>query len=271
MYYSKEQTATLATQTFAYLKITDEDNVFRIRLNRPHKKNALSPVLVNELAFALNYAKQHDHVRVVILEAEGTVFCSGADLKAFMGVTEPNDSTIPPLSEQVLIGELFNTLYKPCIAKVEGPAYAGAFLLLCGCTHVFAVEGVSFGLPEVKRGLWPMQVMAGLLRVLPARKVLDWCMRGYKMDAQEAYDTGFVSHLSSAASIEEDIQKLVAEICSNSPAAIRLGLEAFHHIQGESTKEQHAYLQEMLFKCLQTDDAQEGIMAFREKRKPVWK
>ena len=91
------------------------------------------------------------------------------------------------------------------------------------------------------------------------------------MCIRDSYNCGFVTHLSSPETIEEDVQKLVAEICSNSPAAIRLGLEAFHHIQGESTKEQHAYLQEMLFKCLQTDDAQEGIMAFREKRKPVWK
>jgi enoyl-CoA hydratase/carnithine racemase len=77
------------------------------------------------------------------------------------------------------IGQIFISLHKPSIAKVEGDVYAGGFLLLCGVRFVLANRGLKFGLPEVKRGLYPFQVMAALMEVMPARKVLDWCVRGY--------------------------------------------------------------------------------------------
>jgi enoyl-CoA hydratase/carnithine racemase len=129
---------------------------------------------------------------------------------------------------------------------------------------------VKFGLPEVKRGLFPYQVMASLLQVMPERKVLDWCIQGYNLDAQKAADWGLVTHLAERGKVADAVQELLVTILTNSPTAIRMGLEAYQHIRSDNTKEQHSYLRGMLMKTVQTKDAQEGIMAFREKRKPEW-
>jgi enoyl-CoA hydratase/carnithine racemase len=257
--------------TFAFLEVAHLDKVLTITLNRSEKKNALHPVMANELAFALTYAKHNKDVWAVVLKANGDVFCAGADLKAFMTGGEETNTTVPKAEGEILIGELFNELHKPCMAQVEGDAFAGAFLLLCGCTQVVTATNVKFGLPEVKRGLFPYQVMASLLQVMPERKVLDWCIQGYNLDAQKAADWGLVTHIAEPGKVAETVQQMVDAILENSPTAIRMGLEAYQHIRSDDTKSQHGYLRGMLMKTVQTKDAQEGLRAFAEKRKPEWK
>jgi len=268
MNYTPEQISSFSEQTFAWLKISEYNHILEIRLNRPHKKNALDPVLLRELSFALEYARTQNSVHLVILGAEGDVFCAGADLKAFMGVTEEHNSTIPMPEGEVLIGELFRKLCKPCITLIEGNVFAGGFLFLAGSTHVIAAQGIRLGLPEVKRGLFPFQVMAALTELIPARKVLDWCIRGYDLPVDTALEWGLVTQVEDKEKVREAGLALAAEILKNSPTAIRMGLEAYEKI---SRKEgTHAYLQGMLMQIIGTKDAREGIAAFREKRDPVW-
>jgi enoyl-CoA hydratase/carnithine racemase len=261
---------TLADRTFAFLQLEEHGHVLTVTLDRAEKKNALHPVMANELAFALAYANHSKDVWAVVLRANGDVFCAGADLKAFMGGGEETVSTVPKAQGEVLLGEVFRTLHRPCIAQVEGDAFAGAFLLLCGCTHVVAEEQVRFGLPEVKRGLFPYQVMASMMEVMPARKAIDWCVRGNDLSAADAAGLGLVTHLTPKGGASAAVRALLDEILANSPSAIRLGMEAYAHIRGEQAKEQHRYLVGMLMRTVQTRDAQEGILAFREKRAPRW-
>lgn len=265
------QDLTLPDKTFTFLELKEHDHVLTLTLNRPDKKNALHPVMANEIAFALAYANKSKDVWAVVIKANGDVFCAGADLKAFMGGGEETNSTVPKASGEILLGEVFRTLHRPCIAQVEGDAFAGAFLLLCGCSHVVAADDVHFGLPEVKRGLFPFQVMASMMEVMPARKVMDWCMRGNTLSASQAADLGLVTHIAPRTEVEATVQKLLSEILSNSPSAIRNGLEAYSHLRGEEAKKNYQYLIGMLMKTVQTKDAQEGILAFKEKRTPVWK
>ncbi len=264
------QDLTLTDKTFAFLEVEERDHVLTLTLNRPDKKNALHPVMANEIAFAMAYASQSKSVWAVVIKANGDVFCAGADLKAFMGGGEETNSTVPKANGEILLGEVFRTLHRPCIAQVEGNAFAGAFLLLCGCTHVVAEEQVHFGLPEVKRGLFPFQVMASMMEVMPARKVIDWCIRGNELDATVAAELGLVTHIAPKGRAADVVSTLLQEILANSPSAIRMGLEAYAHLRGEEAKQNHQYLVGMLMKTVQTKDAQEGIMAFREKRAPKW-
>jgi len=254
----------------AFIKVKEEDHVLTITLNRPEKKNALHPVMINELAYAVHYAQHHDHIWAVILDAAGDVFCAGADLKAFAGQAEEASSSIPQPAGDVLLGEIFNKLYKPSIAKVESNVYAGGFLLLAGCTYVLANNDVKFGLPETRRGLFPFQVMASLMSIMPERKVLDWCIRGYNLEVERAHEWGLVTHVTIEENIEQDLQQLLQQILRNSPMAIRMGMEAYNHIRQHSTHQEHEYLRSMLMKTIQTNDAREGMAAFREKRTPNW-
>ena len=270
MYYTKDQTATIHDQTFHYLKVEEADHVLTITLNREAKKNALTPIMVQELAFAMRYASCHTNIWTVVIKAKGDVFCAGADLKAFMGATEEHTSTIPAAEGEILIGELFNKLHRPCIVVVEGDVYAGGFLFLAGATHVVACNHVKLGLPEAKRGLWPFQVMASMMEVMPKRKVLDWCIRGYNLPVELAEEYGLVTDVVIEEEVTKKLETLVSDIHASSPSAIRMGLEATDHIRQSSTAENHAYLQQMLMKTVSSGDAREGIQAFREKRKPNW-
>jgi len=123
-------------------------------------------------------------------------------------------------------------------------------------------------LPEVKRGLYPFQVMAALLRVMPARKVVDWCIRGYNLPVGEALSYGLVSTVVSADKVDDEVENIINELKQNSPAAIRLGLESYDHIA--SAASEHKYLHDMLMKTIASNDGREGLKAFREKRQPIW-
>lgn len=271
MLYTSEQLQEFRHYTFAHLLWQEKDHLLTLTLNRPEKKNALNPVLFNELAYALYYATYTRDIWAVVIEAKGDVFCAGADLKAFSGATEETTSTVPQAKAEVVIGNVFNSLHKPCIAKVHAPVYAGGFLIICGCTHVVASSNATFSLPEVKRGLFPFQVMQSMLQIMPPRAVLDFCIRAKTANAAEAEKLGLVSKVVEPARLDEEVQALVDEIFQYSPSAIRLGLEAFECLKSTAPSEAHAYLKQMLGECIQTEDAAEGMKAFIEKRKPVWK
>lgn len=266
--YTSDQVKSIHNETFAYLIVEEDDNTLTLTLNREAKRNALHPQMVNEIAYAFQYAHLTSSVWMIVLQAKGSVFCAGADLKAMAGIIEENNSTIPKPQGDILIGELFNTVHKPTIAKVTGDVYAGGFFFLAGSNIVLAQDNVKFGLPEVKRGLYPFQVMQALLQVMPARKVIDWCIRGYNLPVEEAARFGLVTKVCSPESIDEETQKITNELKNNSPSAIRHGLEAYHKIQPSGAE--HRYLFDMLQKTIASADGVEGLKAFREKRKAVW-
>ena len=271
MIYSKEETGNFSAQSFAHLVVDEKDNILTITLNRPEKKNALNPVMINEIAYSLSYAHFNNDIWLVKIQSSGSVFCAGADLKSFSAAEEePTVSTIPKPKSEVLIGELFTQLHKPCIARVHAAVYAGGFLIICGCTQVVASEDATFCLPEVKRGLWPMQVMQSLLGIIPPRKALDLCMRGNTLSCREALDLGIVTTMAPAGRLDETVEALVQEIKANSPSAIRFGLKAYDELRSISEQDKHKYLKKMLYEVLKTKDAGEGIAAFKEKRKPKW-
>lgn len=266
--YTTDQTSTIHSQTFAFLEVEENDNVLTITLDRANRRNALHPQMVNEIAYAMNYAHHSNSVWVVVIQAKGRIFCAGGDLKAMAGIIEPNNSTIPKPTGELLIGEIFNKAFIPIIAKITGDVYAGGFFFLAGCNIVVSQDDVKFGLPEVKRGIYPFQVMEALLRVMPARKVIDWCIRGYNLPVTEAVQYGLVSKMTTADEIDTEVAKIVAELKQNSPTAISNGLRAFDHIQSSAAN--HKYLYKMLMETISSPDGQEGLKAFREKRQPNW-
>jgi enoyl-CoA hydratase/carnithine racemase len=271
MLYTSEQLNEFRSHTFAHLLVEEEGHLLTLTLNRPEKKNALNPVLFRELAYALNYARHARNVWAVVIAAKGDVFCAGADLKAFAGEIQESTSTVPEPKDEIAIGDVFNSVFKPCIAKVQGPVYAGGFLIICGCTHVVAASSAVFGLPEVKRGLFPFQVMNSMLQIMPPRAVLDFCIRAKTVNAAEAEKLGLVTKVTEPANLDAEVQTLVDEIFEYSPSAISLGLEAFDCLRRVPVNEAHMHMKQMLGECLQTEDAAEGVKAFAEKRKPVWK
>lgn len=271
-FYTEEDIKAFDNVRFLHIKTARAGHLFTITLARPEKRNAFTPTMAEEITFALAYAHYEAEIRCVILKAEGPVFCAGADLNAFH---DPSANTVndllPRIHEEARMGDAFNELLKPCIAQVEGPVLAGGFLMICGCTFVYSVPEATFSLPEVKRGIWPMQVMASLSPILPQRKILEMSVTGKVYSARDALEMGLITHLTEKEKIAEEVNALATQICNSAPLAIQSGMRSLQELKNIPQNEQHTFLKSQLDKLLQTEDAKEGTLAFKEKREPNWK
>ena len=267
-YFDENIVQNIDNQKWAFIENHVKRNTLTITLNRPAKKNALHPQMVNEIAFALSHAHHNNEIRVVVFKANGDIFCSGADLKAFMGISEEFKSTIPKPSKAILLGEIFNQVHKPIICQLHGNIMAGGLFFVAGSHFTIASKNVKLGLPEVKRGLFPFQVLAALLNNINKQNAINWCIKGDDISAETAKEWGLITEITSNEKLNEVTNELIEKISNNSPNAIRMGLQAFEKITKNNGE--HQYLMEMLQKTIMSEDAQEGIKAFKEKRKPEW-
>ncbi len=272
MFYTDSDIQKFASVEFKLIKIQQNGNLFTITLNRAEKRNAFTPTMLQELAFALEFAHAKDDIWCVLIEAEGPAFCSGMDLSIFQNpALDIKNESLPKSIKEITIGNALKNLEKPCIAKVQGSVFAGGFLIIGGCSLVVSVDDALFGLPEVKRGIFPMQVMATLLKIMPQRKAMEMAILGKNYSAKEAFDLGIVTHLSTKENIEQDTKGLINSILENSPFAIKKGFKAMNNFPLLPENDQHKYLLGILQEIRDSEDAKEGILAFKEKRKPVWK
>ena len=260
------QKLSLEGLNFLATKIDISNNILTITLNRPEKKNALNNVMMNELNYALAYAKQEREIRVVVIGAEGDIFCAGADLRR-----ANEESNVPKLENADDISFSLRRLHKPIICKIQGSVLAGALLIVTNSTHAIAVKEAKFSAPEIHRGLWPFMVMAGLFRVMPKRAGLDFIMRGQPIDSDKAEKWGLINQSVSADELEKTVSDLADELASLAPETMQLGLAAYEKQDALAFDEALPFLQEQIAQCFQNDDAKEGIAAFLEKRKPNWK
>jgi enoyl-CoA hydratase/carnithine racemase len=250
---------------FQATKIDISNNILTITLNRPEKKNAINNVMMNELNYALAYAKQERSIRVVVIAAEGDIFCAGADLRR-----EESESNIPKLENADDVSLALRHLYKPVICKIQGSVLAGALLMVSNSTHAIAIKEAKFSAPEIKRGLWPFMVMAGLFRVMPRRAGLDFVMRGQPINAKKAEEWGLINESVNKDELDSRVSNLASELASLAPGTMQFGLEAYEKQDSMSFDEALPYLQKQIAKCFEGDDAKEGISAFLEKREPDW-
>ena len=141
---------------FQATKVDVSNNILTLTLNRPEKKNALNNVMMNEINYALAYAKQERDVRVVVIAAEGDIFCAGADLRR-----EKSESNVPVLEDANDISLALRHLYKPVICKIQGSVLAGALLMVTNSTHAIAIKEAKFSAQKLSEGyglLWLWQV-----------------------------------------------------------------------------------------------------------------
>ena len=271
-FYSEEDIQAFPNVRFLYIKTTLTGHIFTITLNRPEKRNAFTPTMATEIIYALAYAHYNTEVRCVIVQAAGKVFCAGADLNAFHDKSaDQENATLPKIREEARLGDAFEALLKPAIAKVEGPVLAGGFLIICGCTFVICTQEADFSLPEVKRGIWPMQVMASLSKVIPERKALEFAITGRNYSAREVMEFGLITSIAKKENIGVEVDKLADMICENAPFAIKSGISALKQMKRLPENDRHAFLKTELDNLLKSEDSKEGILAFKEKRKPNWK
>jgi enoyl-CoA hydratase/carnithine racemase len=250
---------------YNFIKTSIDQHIFKLTLARPEKRNAFTPTMVNEISHAILEANLNKTVRLVLINAEGPVFCAGMDMKTF---ENPEFDTLNPeiQNQNISLATAISQLNKPSIAIVEGDVIAGGFLIVLECTYIFANKEAKFSLPEVKRGIFPFQVLASLIKYLPQNKALDLCITAKVISACEAKDLGIVYDFLE----ESNISELISSIIENAPKAIYSGFEAIKKLAELSEIEKIPFLLQSLENLKQTKDAKEGMSAFFEKRIPKW-
>jgi methylglutaconyl-CoA hydratase len=242
---------------------------FWITINRPEKRNAINGAVVAGIASGYRAAHDDADVRAIVLTGAGDkAFCAGADLQA-TGAAFAVDYAKPNVDYADLL-RLSQNATKPSIARVGGVCMAGGMGLLCMTDLAVAADHVMFGLPEVKVGVFPMQVMSLLQSIAPRRLINEWALTGEPFDARAALAAGLLNYAVPSAELDAKVDWLIGRIADKSPTAIRRGKYAMSAMASMSFDESIAYTESQIALLAMTEDAKEGLKAFTEKRKPSW-
>ncbi|AKV03639.1 Enoyl-CoA hydratase [Labilithrix luteola] len=253
---------------YGRIRVSLHGSVYTILLHNPERRNAIGPQMVNELLWALADAHEAAAVRSIVLTGEGTAFCAGGDFAQM--TSGGNGSELAPKGDYADLLIAMTRTEKPIVARVNGPAMGGGLGLVAASTFAIAHEAAVLGTPEINVGLFPMMIMAVLERLVPRRRLLEMMLFGKKLTATEALEAGLLNRVVPAAQLDESVDAMTTEIAEKSPITIALGLRAFTAQDGKDLATALPLLRERLAECLATDDAREGLMAFLEKRPPVW-
>lgn len=254
-----EQRAVLLEQKGAALWIT---------INRPEKRNALNHEVIAGIGEGYRKADGDPGIRVIVLTGAGErAFCAGGDLQPGQGFAF--DYSRPSTEYADLLRLATNSL-TPCIVRVNGACMAGGMGLLCMGDMAVAHSNVMFGLPEVKIGLFPMQVLSLMQRLVPRRVLREWTVTGEPFTAGEALQHGLLNHVVAAEELDAEVDWLIGRITDKSPTAIGRGKYAMKALEDMTFEQAIAYTETQLANMALTEDAKEGMAAFNEKRAPNW-
>jgi methylglutaconyl-CoA hydratase len=262
---------------YATLHIHNDSGVETILLNRPEKRNALTPQLISDLTQALEAAGANRQCSVVILTGAGSAFCAGLDLEHLRAMTQGSTNDPRFLEEcqndAETIADLLRTLYclpKPTIAAVNGPAVAGGMGIATLCDFTLAVPEAKFGYTEVRIGFVPAIVSAFLRAQIGDKRSRDLLLTGRILDAAEAMSLGLVTRIVSEPELMAEARALAQRLLRNSPTA----MEATKRLLNKfSDRHLPAEIEAAILANVQartTEDFREGVRAFLEKRDPRW-
>ena len=247
-----------------------EGGVAQLTLNIPEKMNRLSNETMKEVVAALTDVKVDESVKVVVIKAAGDkAFCAGANLADFKGLSAVEGRKV--FSAFADLSRIFINLGKPSIAAVNGLALAGGCGLAIYPDITIASENAKFGLPEINVGVWSCMVSSSLPRMVGRKKALELLMTGDMIDAHEAERIGLVNRVVPHDRLEETVMDMARKISKKSPVVMSLGRDSYYTMLDMEFDKAVTYLLEMLALIIGTEDCQEGVTAFMEKRKPVWK
>src|SRR4051794_1534561 len=250
-----------------------------VTMNRPERRNALSPSMMDGMSAAWDEINANPDIRVAILTGAGGCFCAGADLQA-MTETHPGDAfkaqadeTTKGLSDGVIKPLLKGFLLdKPLIAAVEGPAVAGGTEILQGTDIRIAGESARFGVSEVKWGLYPLGGSAvRLVRQIPYTVAADLLLTGRHIKAPEAKELGLIGYVVPDGTTLEKAHEIASLIAANGPIAVQAVLKTIRDSEGQHENDTWAADAKVGAAVFASDDAKEGPKAFMEKRAPQFK
>ncbi|MEN8515700.1 enoyl-CoA hydratase [Burkholderia sp. RS02] len=246
------------------------DGVVTLRLNRPQQFNALSEAMLASLHDAFGALAADPHVRCVVLAAQGKAFCAGHDLRQMRGKPELDyyRSLFAQCSRVMLA---MRALPVPVIARVHGIATAAGCQLVAACDLAIAADTARFAVSGINVGLFCSTPAVALSRNVTAKRAFDMLVTGRFVDAATAAAWGLVNEAVPEDALDAAVARKVAEIVAKSPAAVRYGKQMFYRQRELPLDEAYAYAGDVMARNMMEEDAGEGIDAFLEKRKPMWR
>jgi enoyl-CoA hydratase len=245
--------------------------VATIALDQPDTRNALSDELLGDLIAALESSRDDPAVRCVVLTStHDRVFSAGANLGGFA-------ADVPLVHKHFAterfphIFTLLGRLGKPSICAANGHVLAGALGIALACDLIIAREGARFGTPEINVGVFPFMIMALIYRNVPRKKTNELLLLGDQISAEEAERIGIVNRVVPADQFDDAVREWAEKLASKSPVLMKLGKDAMFRQQDMAFADGIDYLRSQLSIAFTTEDIQEGVKAFFEKRAPEWK
>jgi methylglutaconyl-CoA hydratase len=256
--------------SYQSILVSEHDGVKTIMLNRPARRNALTPEMLDELIVAFEKAAAGS-CRVVMLTGAGDAFCAGLDLVHLQGIV--TETPAEHIAEAERVARLFRTLYelpKPTIAVVHGPAIAGGAGLATICDFTLAAPGVKFGFTEVKIGFVPALVSAYLALQVGEKQARDLLLSGRFFSSEEAHRIGLVNDVFHPEELAERASMLADRLKINSPQAMAATKRLMAKQNQAWLDIAVAYAMTANAEARTMQDFEEGVSAFLEKRRPVW-
>lgn len=254
---------------YQYILYEERERVGMLTLNRPEKRNALSADLLEELLSCIKKIRRENRVKVVILKGAGRHFCAGHDINEIM---QKELNGIRRLFETCMdLMMLIQSISQPVIAQIEGIATAAGCQLVAASDLAVAEEEALFATPGVKIGLFCTTPMVALSRAVGRKKALEMLLTGRFISASEARDYGLINSVVPSARLEEETWELARDIAQYSLVTIGIGKRAFYQQANMDDSQAYHYAKEVISSNAVMADAREGMAAFLEKRKPIWK
>jgi len=249
--------------------VNQENHIGIITLNRPDELNSFSSEMAIELNQALTQLDNDENIRVLIIKGAGKAFCAGIDVSEFSGKSHLEYKHWVGLMEQM--ASVIANMKKPVIASAHGFAVANGAGVIAACDLAVIAEGTKIGTTAISVGLFCMGPAIPLSRSLGRKRALEMLLTGDLINSDDAEKWGLVNKVVPADQLEEATMSLANKLAQKSPLALQMGKQTFYQTSDMEFDKALQYSNEMFASLCVTEDAKEGIDAFLNKRKPVWK
>ena len=254
------------------IKVESTDSILKITLNRPHVRNAFNMEMIEELMEVFTKAKDDPEVRIILLTGEGSAFCAGADLNWMKDVMHSNFEE--NFKEVWRLGELLHLMYsipKPLLGRINGPAIGGGTGLTSVCDIAVASDKAIFSFSEVTIGLVPADISPYIIRKCGEAKTREYFLTGKRLSAQEAMEAHLVNKVVPHEELDDAINEYISYIKKAGPNAIAVCKDLLEKVPLMDFSRARDYTAYVLARLRMGKEAQEGMEAFLEKRKPEWR
>lgn len=254
------------------LKVIYENGITSLVLNRPESRNAFDDKLIQALIEALNTVAEDENTKVLVLRSEGKHFSAGADLGWMKRMAQLNyEENLADAGELARLMKTLNDLPQPTIALVQGAAYGGAVGLACCCDIAIGTDNTTFCLSEVKLGLAPATIAPFVVKAIDQRQARRYMLTAEPIPADVAHQIGLLHEVVSADTLQERGNAVAQQIIANGSNAVRATKELIRRVaDGELDQSMIRYTEELIARLRVSEEGQEGLGAFFEKRAPAW-